>query len=186
MSVAVSTVVSPPLCCTRTVLVPICSPLRIMAKLAAVAPPGSCPCASAVYGPNASAATANNNVKNLHIQTSLGNVAHLAKKRFACESAWNKDPVFGVIGIQTGPRGRRVHSGFHGGHGSRFWDADSGDDCKDPAGLLCPGEADQGDLPRVSGIAEGRAQSGSVAGDRVPVQARPPAAAADRSVAQTA
>ena len=22
-----------------------------------------------------------------------------------CESAWNKDPVFGVIGIQTGPRG---------------------------------------------------------------------------------
>jgi hypothetical protein len=23
----------------------------------------------------------------------------------SCESAWNKDPVFGVIGIQTGPRG---------------------------------------------------------------------------------
>jgi len=22
-----------------------------------------------------------------------------------CESAWNKDPVFGVIGIQSGPRG---------------------------------------------------------------------------------
>jgi hypothetical protein len=21
----------------------------------------------------------------------------------ACESAWNKDPVFGVIGVQTGP-----------------------------------------------------------------------------------
>jgi hypothetical protein len=29
-----------------------------------------------------------------------------------CESAWNKDPVFGVIGIQSGPPGRRVHSGF--------------------------------------------------------------------------
>src|SRR3954447_8311961 len=79
MSVAVSTVVSPPLCCTRTVLVPICSPLRIMAKLAAVAPPGSCPCASAVYGPNASAATASNDVRNLHIQTSLGGRHHLAK-----------------------------------------------------------------------------------------------------------
>ena len=38
-----------------------------------------------------------------------------------CESAWNKDPVFGVIGIQSGPRGRRVHSGFHGGHGSQVW-----------------------------------------------------------------
>src|SRR3954447_19857404 len=32
-----------------------------------------------------------------------------------CESAWNKDPVFGVIGIQSGPRGQRVHSGFHDG-----------------------------------------------------------------------
>src|SRR4051795_10081354 len=79
MSVVVSTVVSPPLCCTRTVLVPICSPLRITAKLAAVAPPGSCPCASAVYGPNASAVTANNNVRNLHIQTSLGNGAQFGK-----------------------------------------------------------------------------------------------------------
>src|ERR1035441_6755712 len=29
-----------------------------------------------------------------------------------CVSAWNKDPVFGVIGIQSGPRGLRVHSGF--------------------------------------------------------------------------
>jgi hypothetical protein len=24
---------------------------------------------------------------------------------FGCESAWNKDPAFGVIGIQSGPRG---------------------------------------------------------------------------------
>jgi hypothetical protein len=24
---------------------------------------------------------------------------------YRCESAWNKDPVFGVIGIQSGPRG---------------------------------------------------------------------------------
>src|SRR3954469_21818152 len=112
---------------------------------------------------------------------------HMGRFRNArCESAWNKDPVFGVIGIQSGPRGQRVHSGFHDGDGSRFWDADSGDDCEDPAGLFRPGEADQGDLPRVSGIAESRTQGGPVAGDRVPVQARPPAAATDRSVAQTA
>src|SRR3954447_9049723 len=103
-----------------------------------------------------------------------------------CDSAWNKDPVFGVIGIQAGPRERWVHIGFRGGHGSRFWDADSGDDCEDPAGLLCPGEADQGDLPRVSSIAEGCAQGDPVAGDRVSVRTRSPTAATDRSVAQTA
>jgi len=34
-----------------------------------------------------------------------------------CEAAWNKDPVLGVIGIQSGPPGRRVHSGFPRGHG---------------------------------------------------------------------
>jgi transposase len=34
-----------------------------------------------------------------------------------CESAWNKAPVLGVIGIQSGPLRRRVHDGFHGGHG---------------------------------------------------------------------
>jgi hypothetical protein len=31
----------------------------------------------------------------------------LARER-SCESAWNKGPVFGVIGIQSGPSGRRV------------------------------------------------------------------------------
>src|SRR4051794_2203529 len=85
-----------------------------------------------------------------------------------CESAWNKDPVFGVIGIQTGPRGRRVHNGSHGGHGSRFWDADSGDDCEDPAGLFFPGEADQRDLPRGSGIAGGFGERDPGAGGRGP------------------
>jgi hypothetical protein len=25
--------------------------------------------------------------------------------KIECEQAWNKDPVFGVIGIQSGPRG---------------------------------------------------------------------------------
>ena len=28
-----------------------------------------------------------------------------AFRRDECEQAWNKDPVFGVIGIQSGPRG---------------------------------------------------------------------------------
>ena len=37
-----------------------------------------------------------------------------------CESACNKDPVFGVIGIQSGPPGRRVHSGFRGDAGARL------------------------------------------------------------------
>src|SRR5271170_7074270 len=40
-----------------------------------------------------------------------------------CEPAWNKDPVFGVIGIQSGPPRLRVHIGFHD-YGSRGWDAD--------------------------------------------------------------
>jgi hypothetical protein len=37
-----------------------------------------------------------------------------------CESAWNKDPVLGVIGIQSGPPGRRVHNGFHGDMAARW------------------------------------------------------------------
>jgi antirestriction protein ArdC len=64
-----------------------------------------------------------------------------------CESAWNKDPVFGVIGIQSGPRGRRDQIGFHGGHGSRWGDAGSGDNRKDPASFFRPAEGGQGDLP---------------------------------------
>ena len=84
------------------------------------------------------------------------------------QSILQQDPFSGTVFVfrskraeRTGPQGTRVHGGFHDGHGSRFWDADSGDDCEDPAGLFRPGEADQGDLPRVSGVAEGRAQGGS-------------------------
>jgi hypothetical protein len=29
----------------------------------------------------------------------------VTRKQSTCDSAWNKDPVFGVIGIQSGPRG---------------------------------------------------------------------------------
>jgi hypothetical protein len=35
----------------------------------------------------------------------LVNAAEGAFRHIVCESAWNKDPVFGVIGIQSGPRG---------------------------------------------------------------------------------
>ena len=63
-----------------------------------------------------------------------------------CESAWNKDPVFGVIGIQSGPpsRGSTVASMILG---SRGWDADCGIDCKDPSRIFCTGQVDQIDLP---------------------------------------
>jgi hypothetical protein len=76
--------------------------------------------------------------------------------------AWNKDPVFGVIGIQSGPPGQWVHSGFRGGHGSQVGDAGSGDDREDPSRVFRSEEANQGDLPRVSGVPEGRAQGDPV------------------------
>ncbi len=68
------------------------------------------------------------------------------RRNLGCESAWNKDPLFGVIGIQSGPRGRgsTVASMIHGG---RDWDAHCGDDCEDPPGVFRAGEVDQGDLP---------------------------------------
>src|ERR1700730_4605719 len=88
-----------------------------------------------------------------------------------CESAWNKDPVFGVIGIQSGPPGRWVHSGVRGGCGGRVGDAGIGDDREDPSGVFRPEQADQDDLPRVSGVAKGRAQGHPVAGDRVSLRA---------------
>src|SRR6202049_2535584 len=81
-----------------------------------------------------------------------------------CVSAWNKDPVFGVIGIQSGPRGLRVHTGFHDS-GSRGWDADCGDDCEDPPRVFCTGQADQGDLPGGESFTEGRTQGYPIGGD---------------------
>ena len=84
-----------------------------------------------------------------------------------CESAWNKDPVFGVIGIQSGPPGRWVHSGFRNGYGGQVGDAGSGDSREDPSGVFRPEQANQDDLPRVSGVATGRAQGDPVTGDRV-------------------
>src|ERR1700757_3407545 len=89
--------------------------------------------------------------------------------KLTCKSAWNKDPVSGVIGIQSGPPGRRVHNGFHGEHGGQVGDADCGDDCQGLPGLLHSPEADHGDLPGVWAVASGRAQGDSVGSDRVSV-----------------
>ena len=50
--------------------------------------------------------------KNIPKQSSGDTFRH-HQAAFDCELAWNKEPVFGVIGIQSGPRGLRVHSGFH-------------------------------------------------------------------------
>ena len=76
-----------------------------------------------------------------------------------------------MIGIQSGPPGRRVHSGFRGGYGGQVGDAGSGDNRQDPSGVFRPEQADQDDLPRVSGVAKGRAQANPVAGGRVSLRA---------------
>lgn len=87
-------------------------------------------------------------------------------------SAWNKAPVFGVIGVQKGPRRRGVHNGFHEEHGGLFGDAGSGDDCEDPACVFRSEEADQGDLPGAWAVTEGRTEDASIRGDGVPLRAR--------------
>src|SRR5262245_19344369 len=53
------------------------------------------------------------------------------KRALDCESACKKDPLFGVIGFQSGPRNRgsTLASMILG---SRGWGAGRGDDCKDP------------------------------------------------------
>ena len=67
-----------------------------------------------------------------------GDVADETYRQAVCVSAWNKDPVFGVIGIQSGPPGRWVHSGFRGGYGGQVGDAGGGDDREDPSGVFRP------------------------------------------------
>lgn len=55
-----------------------------------------------------------------------------------CESAWNKDPVFGVIGIETGPLRIWVTLASIV-FGSRGLDVGRGDNCKDPTGVFQAG-----------------------------------------------
>ena len=95
-----------------------------------------------------------------------------------CVSAWNKDPVFGVIGIQSGPRDKGPQW-LPSSHGSRGWDAGGGDDCEDPSRLFCPWSGDQGDLPGAWRIAQGSPQGHPFRGDGVPVRAGDAAASED-------
>src|SRR6186997_2552521 len=81
-----------------------------------------------------------------------------------CDSACKKDPLFGVIGIQTGPR-HRGPTLVSMVLGSRGWDAGRGDDCKNTPGVFQAGQADQGDLPGAGRFAEGGQEGYSVGGD---------------------
>ena len=83
-----------------------------------------------------------------------------------CVSACNRDPVFGVIGFQSGPRdgGSTLASLILG---SRGWDADCGNDCEGSTRLFFGRQVDQGDLPRTEIVAEGRPESHPVGGDVV-------------------
>ena len=88
-----------------------------------------------------------------------------------CESACKKNPLFGVIGIQTGPRDRGPLSASVV-FGSRGWDAGRGDDCKDTPGVFQAGQADQGDLPGVGSVSRKVVRKGDpVGGDRVSLPA---------------
>jgi hypothetical protein len=110
--------------------------------------------------------TAGNQMSS-RLEIAIAVLARMADAEALCESAWNKAPVLGVIGIQSGPPEQWVHSGFHRGDGSQVGDAGSGDDREDPSRVFRSEEANQDDLPRASGVAEGRAQGDPVAGDRV-------------------
>src|SRR3954468_20768519 len=83
---------------------------------------------------------------------------------YICVSAWNKDPLFGVIGIQSGPRhsGSTLASIFHG---SRDWNAGRGDDCEDPSRVFRSRSGDQGDMSRPRRFAEGRTEGHPFGGD---------------------
>jgi hypothetical protein len=101
--------------------------------------------------------------------TAEGLVASLDKSLLStdvrnCEPAWNKDPVFGVIGIQSGPPGRGVHSGFRGGCGSQVGDAGSGNrpaliEADQVERVLADIDADSGDVDGIASRDMGRAPS---------------------------
>lgn len=103
---------------------------------------------------------------NEHLEHPEGEVVfrHACKMGLECDSACKKDPLFGVIGIQTGPR-HRGPTLVSMVLGSRGWDAGRGDDCKNTPGVFQAGQADQGDLPGAGRFAEGGQEGYSVGGD---------------------
>jgi hypothetical protein len=52
--------------------------------------------------------------ERLRLMPAKSHIPHTADIKTACVSAWNRDPVSGVIAIQKGLRGQRVHNGLHG------------------------------------------------------------------------
>src|SRR5271155_6081273 len=100
------------------------------------------------------------------------------------ESDPKKDPLWGDR-HPSGTPVLRVHPGFHV-HGSRDWNADRGDDCEDPSFIFCPGQADQGDLPRVGIVTEGRPEGSSIERDRVPLRAGGATISEDRALEREA
>src|ERR1700761_2023817 len=87
----------------------------------------------------------------------------LRAQKIDCVSAWKKDPVRGVIGVQKGPPLAMGFTMVPVLNGGLDWDAGIGDGREDPPGVFRSEENDQGDLPRAEGFAEGGAQ-GSAGG----------------------
>ena len=88
-----------------------------------------------------------------------------------CESACKKDPLLGVIGIQSGPPNRWVHIGFHDSW-EPDWDVDRGDNCEDSSGVFRTGEGNKSDLSGSWCISEGREEGDPLGLDGVSLPPR--------------
>ena len=77
-------------------------------------------------------------VKRHQTYWALHDVPRPLHDKLGCESAWNKDPVFGVIGIETGPLRIWVTLASIV-FGSRGLDVGRGDNRKDPTGVFQAG-----------------------------------------------
>ena len=95
--------------------------------------------------------------------------------RTGCEIAWNKDPAFGVICIQSS----RVASLILGG---RDWNAGCGNDRQDSPGVFRSEEVDQGDLSGPARVTKGRAENHPLGCDRVPLRTLIAAASQNRAL----
>ena len=97
----------------------------------------------------------------IHVECVSGDVACVIRgqeygcRGDVCDSAWKKDPLGGVIGVQKGTPLRVGFTMAPWRHGELDRDVGRGDGCADSPGLFCPGPVDQGDLPRAARVAEG-------------------------------
>ena len=110
------------------------------------------------------------------------------RKTSASNAAWRRDKFRSTLrtdvcfGVEKGPRwrgdrrpkGTPLVMGFTmalGTNGGLERDAGGGDGREDSAGVFCAGQGDQGDLPRVGRVAEGRSEGSAVGGDGVSLRA---------------